>query len=181
MGYKKGAGTRFGFAGRPLYVKHVFVTIVSGSIVRLHVLTHKQSPAQFSLYTHSLTTVFETPSLISALANYSESRQGTAYQNTVGAEKVLSETPGESLSSVLFLQIYSAADYFSANKTLMTRPLPVAVDISESFSSLYSASFIGPQKAGPSDLIVIPTPQHVFESQNVSHINRSLCLLFCLA
>lgn len=82
-------------------------------------------PTSFTLITHSLPKVFNTPELITSLATYSESRQaifpsgrGLAHQRVAGDPE-----------SLLFLQVLAAADYFTTNKTLMQNVPPVNVEI----------------------------------------------------
>lgn len=69
--------------------------------------------------------MFDTPELITSLHNYSMSRQGRPavrqYESQSGT--------GEHLSSVLFLRIDAAADYFTTNRELMRHPEPVLADV----------------------------------------------------
>ena len=83
-----------------------------------------KQPTRFQLHLHTLQDVFGSPDFISSLALYSESRQE--------APK-LSTTP--SSSSHLLLQLSSAADYFTTNRTLMQQVPPVDVDLGESMDS----------------------------------------------
>ncbi|KAF2084701.1 hypothetical protein K490DRAFT_17936, partial [Saccharata proteae CBS 121410] len=78
-------------------------------------------PTSFWLDTHTITTVLETPDLVSALASYSESI----------AESVLVTERSQTAeaSSSLFLQIRAAADFYTTNKTLMNSPPDVKVDV----------------------------------------------------
>jgi len=87
-------------------------------------------PAAFHLYPHELQTVFETPELITSLAAYSESRRA-ASDGTVKAKESVTKNSRQldGLSSALFLQIFSAADYYSWNQTLMQDVPPVWVDV----------------------------------------------------
>lgn len=78
--------------------------------------------------TYTLPAVFETPELITSLYNYSMSRHSLPPPPTT-AHDGEGASPKERQSSVLFLRIYAAADYFSPNRTLMEHPEPVAVDI----------------------------------------------------
>ncbi|KAF2811613.1 uncharacterized protein BDZ99DRAFT_278028 [Mytilinidion resinicola] len=80
-------------------------------------------PTEFWLDVHNLTHVFETPLLISSLADYSEQRQHPGLQAPRHAE------PEATSQSVLLLQVHSAADYFTSNRTLMEHPPAVDVDI----------------------------------------------------
>jgi len=72
---------------------------------------------------------------MASLYEYSMSRQQTedapdeAQQPRIYRPSEAERAAGERVSSVLFLQILAAADYFSANKTLMETVPPVYVDI----------------------------------------------------
>jgi hypothetical protein len=93
-----------------------------------------QQPTSFRIETYELLTVFETPELITSLAEYSESRRPKALehgdqQSGVAATPVTSKSELDRLSSVLFLQVLAAADYFTMNRTLMEHVPPVFVDI----------------------------------------------------
>ena len=86
-----------------------------------------QQPTSFTLITYTLSEVFDTPELITSLATYSESRQTLPSSDwNPGHRRV-----GSSPDSILFLQVFAAADYFTTNKTLMQHVPPVNVDISE--------------------------------------------------
>ena len=85
----------------------------------------EQQPTSFTLTTHTLQEVFNTPQLITSLATYSESLQTSLSEAHL-------HRGVSNLHSVLFLQVFAAADYFTINKTLMQNVPPVNVDISES-------------------------------------------------
>jgi hypothetical protein len=89
-----------------------------------------QQPTDFWLHTYTIDQVFDSPALISSLAQYSGQREGTGTPS--------SELHGlyDQTASVLFLRIQAAASYYSTNRTLMVHPEPVDVDISMSWSSL---------------------------------------------
>jgi len=74
--------------------------------------------------------VFDTPELITSLANYSK-RLISQNGDSVG-ESQLQNQAGRS-ASLLFLQVFAAADYFTMNHILMTFPPPVLVDLSKSW------------------------------------------------
>lgn len=87
--------------------------------------------------TFTLPEVFDHPPLISSLSAYSydrlavlerhaETEDPTRRQSRIPMEKSRLEPEPE---SVLFLQIFTAADYFTVDKALMDNPLPVEVDI----------------------------------------------------
>jgi hypothetical protein len=87
-------------------------------------LTFGKQPTDFWLDTYSIAHVFDTPSLIASLADYSDKRQALEIDSPVYAkgDVPLSE-------SVLLLRVQAAASYYSLNRTLMEHPLPVDVDI----------------------------------------------------
>lgn len=76
-------------------------------------------------------TVFETPELITSLAQYSETRQIEILEDLQPTKSQVEEKSNahDELSSVLFLRIFAAADYYTTNKTLMVEVPPVFVDI----------------------------------------------------
>jgi len=91
------------------------------------------APTSFWIYTHTLPETFDRPDLITSLTSYAYARQ--AELNDFDVQQLLSRRkdtqalrkgPG---SSLLFLQIFAAADYFSLNNTLMTEVPPVLVDV----------------------------------------------------
>lgn len=86
-----------------------------------------KEPTDFWLDTFPVAQVFETPDLISGLAQYSGTRPEAACPKDVSLDPSLSDTQR---SSLLFLRLHSAADYFTSNKTLMREPPLVGVDIS---------------------------------------------------
>lgn len=69
--------------------------------------------------------MFNEPSLIQALAAYTEEHQEQSLGEPYGANQ-----KSAGLQSALFLRIWSAADYYTSNQQLMKAPLPVDVDIS---------------------------------------------------
>lgn len=100
----------------------------------MHVVTSIQSPTDFWLDTYSVTEVFDSPELVSSLANYSDqTHELVAASKTSG----LSSTRGE--QSILFLRVQAAASYYSTNRTLMDYPPPVDVDISKSGVCCFTA------------------------------------------
>ncbi|KAK4455685.1 hypothetical protein QBC34DRAFT_390642 [Podospora aff. communis PSN243] len=79
-------------------------------------------PTSFTLRTHELSAVFDSPDLITSLWAYSTTRQPVdATPKPHGS--------GERRSSVLFLEILAAADFFTTNTTLMQNPPLVEADI----------------------------------------------------
>lgn len=88
-------------------------------------------PTAFWLDTYSMTEAFETAELITSLTTYSYARHAELSQADIEAlqAKRFSSTGGADQSSLLFLRIQAAADYFSLNKTLMESVPPVHVDL----------------------------------------------------
>ncbi|CAO2648579.1 Nn.00g078460.m01.CDS01 [Neocucurbitaria sp. VM-36] len=82
-------------------------------------------PTDFWLDTYPLTQVFDTPGLISSLAQYSELLQDANPQ----VERYSQEAQQTALQSALFLRVQAAAAFYSTNRTLMENPPPVHVDI----------------------------------------------------
>lgn len=78
--------------------------------------------------------VFQTPELITSLAVYSELRRSQARPSEDQLSRKsksfkISEHASEDLHSVLLVQIYAAADYYTTNQALMEHVPPVLVDI----------------------------------------------------
>ena len=73
--------------------------------------------------------VFNNATLLTTLADYAESRQieGTYMGNNI--VPAASSSPVSGTQSLAFLRVTAAADYYSANKTLMENVRPVLVDI----------------------------------------------------
>ena len=79
-------------------------------------------PTAFTIDTFNIMHVFDTSSLITSLADFSESR---AQQPPLETK----QRSGARQGSILFLRIQSGADYHTTNETLMRHPPPVDVDI----------------------------------------------------
>ncbi|KAH6670083.1 hypothetical protein B0J14DRAFT_619190 [Halenospora varia] len=93
-----------------------------------------EQPTSFRLETYDLQTVFDTPELITSLAEFSELQQADPTQIEDQEHKIVrrntkSKHTTDDLSSTLFLQVFAAADYYTTNKTLMQHVPPVYVDI----------------------------------------------------
>ncbi|KAF3765455.1 hypothetical protein M406DRAFT_242463, partial [Cryphonectria parasitica EP155] len=87
-------------------------------------------PTAFHLETHELPHVFDTPTLITSLYNYSMSRQFPLNAGNPQADThSYHPSTSSSSSSVLFLRVSAAADYFTLNQTLMKTPEPVLADL----------------------------------------------------
>ena len=105
----------------------IFLPSLIISLCLLSADTTKQQPTSFTLNTYSLPEAFDTPKLITSLAAYSESRQEISLlDRSVDLPRVASD-----LDSLLFLQVFAAADYFTTNTTLMRNVPPVNTEISE--------------------------------------------------
>jgi hypothetical protein len=85
------------------------------------------------MYTYTLAETFDNSDLITALSTYAYARQAELNDFQVQqltARRVYDQKISTaSRKSVLFLQIFAAADYFSLNKTLMSDVPPVLVDV----------------------------------------------------
>ncbi|KAI1767025.1 hypothetical protein GGR53DRAFT_160692 [Hypoxylon sp. FL1150] len=105
--------------------------LTEGQRYEVRVCWAATQPTAFRMATYELQTVFETPELISELSEYSWSRQSPEgdhiSQHKLAAKPRASGSERE--ASVLFLQILTAADYYTMNKTLMRDVPPVYVDI----------------------------------------------------
>jgi hypothetical protein len=89
-------------------------------------LTTKKQPTSFALDTYPLPVVWDTPELITSLAEYAYGRQPASDD---GAPPPSRPAAGEHEASVLFLRITAKADYFTTNATLMADVPPVDVDL----------------------------------------------------
>lgn len=87
-----------------------------------------QQPTDFWLDTYTIDQVFDTPELISSLAQYSEHIQEFERKRSDYQEARDAAAP----QSLLFLRVQAAASYYTTNRTLMLHPEPVDVDISMS-------------------------------------------------
>ena len=79
-------------------------------------------PTTFWIEVYNITHVFDSPTLITSLATYSEQRTRQPLTETKH------RTVGEQ-HSILFLRVQSAADFFTTNTTLMQVPPNVDVDL----------------------------------------------------
>ncbi|KAI9782217.1 MAG: hypothetical protein M1839_005331 [Geoglossum umbratile] len=107
----------------------------AGQRYELRICWAATQPTQFRLHTYTLPTVFETSALVSSLASYSESQQNPPVI-AGAATPILRRAPVPSFrphstdrSSILFLQVFAAADYFTSNASLMQNIPPLDVDI----------------------------------------------------
>lgn len=87
-------------------------------------------PTAFELSVFELKHVFETPELISSLSAYAYSRHDSLSPQDLEHAAHQRDRMGEAHgTSVLFLRVQAAADYFSLNETLMRDVPPVYVDL----------------------------------------------------
>ncbi|TLS25386.1 hypothetical protein PpBr36_07199 [Pyricularia pennisetigena] len=90
-------------------------------------------PTSFTLKTHEVPVVWDTPELISALSEYStarlEKRSTHEGERPEQSSRKATERQGEHEASVLLLEILAAADYFTDDADLMEKVEPVHVDI----------------------------------------------------
>ncbi|TKA74872.1 hypothetical protein B0A55_05040 [Friedmanniomyces simplex] len=78
-------------------------------------------PTNFWLDVYNTSHAFDTPKLIQSLAAFSEAQPAIDLPQDIGS--------GSSEESLLFLRVQAAADFFTTNKTLMSSPPAVDVDI----------------------------------------------------
>ncbi|OTB04250.1 hypothetical protein M426DRAFT_321093 [Hypoxylon sp. CI-4A] len=105
--------------------------LTEGQRYEVRVCWAATQPTEFKITAYELQTVFETPELISELSDYSWSRQylGNHHGSQSSSYKNDPTPISEREASILFLQILTAADYYTMNKTLMEHVAPVYVDI----------------------------------------------------
>ncbi|KAK5058556.1 hypothetical protein LTR84_010819 [Exophiala bonariae] len=87
-------------------------------------------PTSFWLDTYMVNTAFSDASLISSLSTYSYLRHDQLTSKDVQTlkDRQHKHDPNQE-TTILFLQIFAAADYFSLNQTLMDVVPPVAIDL----------------------------------------------------
>ncbi|KAJ9616921.1 hypothetical protein H2200_000641 [Cladophialophora chaetospira] len=86
-------------------------------------------PTSFWIYTHPISTAFESPNLLTSLSAYSYARHEQLSSDDRQSLHLRKADLISTDSTFLFLQIFAAADYFSLNETLMEIVPPVAVDV----------------------------------------------------
>ncbi|SMQ54473.1 unnamed protein product [Zymoseptoria tritici ST99CH_3D7] len=99
--------------------------LIEGQRYEVRVCWAAVQPTEFWLDVYNITHVFETPRLIQSLAEFAE-------EQTQADPRKGSVAPSDSSnpnSSLLFLHVRAAADFFSSNNTLMQHPPKVSVDI----------------------------------------------------
>ncbi|KAK8133673.1 hypothetical protein PG984_005685 [Apiospora sp. TS-2023a] len=116
--------------GKPTWL--VLDQLIEGQRYEVRVCWAATQPTAFVLNTYELQTVFESAELITELSDYSLSRRQqleAADEGGLDDGSTSTGRPRERETSVLFLQILAAADYYTTNKTLMNEVPPVYVDI----------------------------------------------------
>ncbi|PBP28055.1 hypothetical protein BUE80_DR001022 [Diplocarpon rosae] len=88
-----------------------------------------RQPTSFRLETYELYVVFQTPELISSLAQYSETRQPKVGEVPTPSIWPVKKGMHEDTSSMLLLRLFAAADYYTTNKTLMEHVPSVYADL----------------------------------------------------
>ncbi|KAK2041625.1 hypothetical protein LZ31DRAFT_556715 [Colletotrichum somersetense] len=102
--------------------------LTQGQRYELRVCWAATQPTAFTLDVFELSTVWDTPELISSLATYAFSRQ--LEQDNSGAEDEPTQRKKHGHeASLLFLRVLAAADYFTDNATLIAQAEPVSVDL----------------------------------------------------
>jgi hypothetical protein len=86
---------------------------------------HLKQPTEFWLDTYPVLDVLQTPELIQQLGAFQAKRPPCQKDTPIDPSVSSVRT------SALFLQIRSAADFYTTNKTLMNNPPSVEVDISK--------------------------------------------------
>ncbi|KAK1985179.1 hypothetical protein LZ30DRAFT_779256 [Colletotrichum cereale] len=102
--------------------------LAQGQRYELRVCWAATQPTTFTLDVFELSTVWDTPELISSLATYAFSRQ-LEQDNSGAGDKPTQRKEHEHEASLLFLRVLAAADYFTDNATLMAQAEPVGVDL----------------------------------------------------
>ncbi|WYZ37398.1 hypothetical protein EsH8_II_000904 [Colletotrichum jinshuiense] len=105
----------------------LLTNLTQGQRYELRVCWAATQPTAFTLDVFELPAVWDTPDLISSLATYAFSRQSN--KNSGDAHHVPRQLKHEHDTSLLFLRVLAAADYFTDNATLMAQVQPVSVDI----------------------------------------------------
>lgn len=110
----------------------VLDNLTEGQRYEVRICWSALEPTAFDLQVFGLKTVWETPELIQSLAAYSYSRlDGSSPES--GEPPIVHDrsldASGERQSSLLFLRVVAAADYFTDDVDLMSNPPPVLVDL----------------------------------------------------
>ncbi|OJD31903.1 uncharacterized protein BKCO1_4300029 [Diplodia corticola] len=104
---------------------YLLTELAPGQRYEVRVCWAATQPTSFWLDAHPITHVFDTPELITSLASFSEN---IPEANLIVDDRRATEA-AETSTSLLFLRIQAAADFYSLNKTRMSSPPDVKVDI----------------------------------------------------
>ena len=88
-----------------------------------------QQPTRFEIRVHRLKDLVDNSVLLLDLKDFAEYASTSSEPSQLSKRDSAKDSPGS--PSFLLLQIFSAADYFTTNETLMNFPPPVDVDISQ--------------------------------------------------
>ncbi|KHN95851.1 GPI-Mannosyltransferase II co-activator, Pga1 [Metarhizium album ARSEF 1941] len=111
------ASEETGFRGQPSWI--LVTNLTENRRYEFRVCWSALEPNRFDMEAYTLETVVRDPRLLRSLNAYAASRPSvqTTKHSTIGSE-----------SRSLLVEIHSAADYFTDNAELMTRPPPILVD-----------------------------------------------------
>lgn len=104
--------------------------LTPGQRYELRVCWLATQPTAFWIYTHTLSSVFESSPLVTSLSSYSFARHAQLDHTSSEDLRQRRYQPSQDRdTSLLFLQIQAAADYFSLDTALMENVPPVHVDL----------------------------------------------------
>ncbi|KAK2008517.1 hypothetical protein LZ32DRAFT_453584 [Colletotrichum eremochloae] len=103
--------------------------LTQGRRYELRVCWAATQPTTFTLDVFELSTVWDTPELLSSLATYAFSRQLEQDNSGAGNKPTQRKKHEQHETSLLFLRVLVAADYFTDNATLLAQAEPVSVDL----------------------------------------------------
>ncbi|KAI1471755.1 uncharacterized protein F4812DRAFT_467717 [Daldinia caldariorum] len=104
--------------------------LTEGERYEVRVCWAATQPTEFKVATYESQALLDAPELLSELLEYSQSRKSA--DSSESQSRSMGDTQelrSEKETSVLFLQILAAADYYTMNNTLMRNVPPVHVDI----------------------------------------------------
>jgi len=106
-------------------------SLIGGQRYEVRTCWSALEPTAFTIDVFELGTVWDTPELIQSLAEYAFSRQLDGDDENVepSIHQPSSEEPGERKSSLLFLRVVAAADYYTDHEEIMSNPPPVLIDL----------------------------------------------------
>jgi hypothetical protein len=98
----------------------ILADLIPAARYELRVCWAATTPTAFDMSEYTFDTVMNTPELITSLSKYSTTRMSKG----IAPYDFASEN-----QSILFVRVLAASEFVSANKTLMTHPPPVYVDL----------------------------------------------------